>query len=80
MSSSQLSYISGENFFNQLQDVAASIIWKNESRAKQYEYLCDPKEVDLFMAANKGLIAFDSVFTIPESIFRSLGFPEEQVQ
>lgn len=63
-----------------MQDIAASIIWKNESRAKQYEHLCNPKEVDLFMAANKGLIAFDSVFTIPESIFRSLGFPEEQVQ
>lgn len=80
IASSKLSYLSGENFFIQLQEVAASIIWKNESRAKSFEHLCDPREVDYFMAANKGMIAFESVFSIPEYIFRTLGFPEDEVK
>lgn len=63
----------------QLQQVAASIIWKNESEAKYYEHLCDPREVDYYMAANRGMIAFDNVFYIPRHILTQLGLTEHQV-
>lgn len=63
----------------QLQQVAASIIWKNEAEAKHYEFMCDPREVDYFMAANRGMIAFDNVFYIPRHILTQLGLNDELV-
>lgn len=69
--------ISSNSFIEELKRIISTIVWKNKELANFYELNIDPFYADMFMAAHRGMITFDSIPSFPQDVLSKIGLAEE---
>lgn len=71
--------LSSSVFLTELFNLSKDIIWKNQSEANKNEIKEASLEREIFMAASKGLLSFDSIYQFPYDILAKVGLSEKQI-
>lgn len=78
MSSNSSAILSASIFLDELMRISSDIVWKNIGVAKSCEKKEYAAEVDTFIAANKGLLNFDTIQRFEYEVLIAAGLSEEQ--
>lgn len=74
MSKKNVMEISVNIFQCELLAMVKDIVWKDKYTANLYENNTDPKIVDQFLAVNRGLLTFDSIYQFDINALKAVGF------
>lgn len=71
--------LSSSVFLDELFKLSTDIVWKNQTEANKYESSDFSIITEIFMAAGKGLITFESIYRFDYDILVSLGLTDDQI-
>ena len=73
--------ISSNSFMEELKRISSTIVWKNKELANYYEANTDSFTVDMYMAAYRGFVTFESVPSFPVEVLRQMDLVgDEQIE
>lgn len=69
--------VSSNSFMEELKRIISTIVWKNKELANFYESNIDSFYADMFMAAHRGMITFESIPSFPREVLSKIGLSED---